>query len=555
MLKIDGVASVIMPRRAEALAEKFPGRVGWIDWHYMEINLPDRMSPAVAALFGAPNLGLTVLRRMQARGVRDLGYYCHVRQRFVLRSIRAAMASRVANALAARALDLPPFRRLAGAMLGKRLRLAGLTNYRDEPFWSALFQYVQAECERRPPDRIVFDPGHVMLVTGSLGAGGSERQVAYTSVGLAGSVPKLSLAVQSTAAGGDFFLDRVEQAGVRVLEAPEREVLFLPSAWAPMLIELGRVLGHDNLLFTDVCRYLGLFADERPGLVHAWLDWSNIAAGVAAVIAGVPRIVLSGRSLAPTRFAFHQPFMRPGYRFLLESPGVTMLNNSRAGAADYAEWLGIAVDRITVIRNAIEDGEHRTPTPDEIVAYRARLGIPDGARVVGSVFRISEEKRPDLWIRIAAAVAAARPDVYFLLVGDGPDREATRAAGLAAGLGDRLVMPGRSAEPALPMALMECLLLTSRVEGLPNVLIEAQLGGVPVVTSAVGGAPEALVSAELSGFAIEGDDPQDYARAILRLIDDDGTLRARRRAELPILTRHAFDRERMLSETRAVYGR
>ena len=65
---------------------------------------------------------------------------------------------------------------------------------------------------------------------------------------------------------------------------------------------------------------------------------------------------------------------------------------------------------------------------------------------------------------------------------------ATQAAGL--GLADRFVFPGQVRNVADYLACLDLFMLTSRVEGLPNSLIEAQLAGVPVVTADVGGAGE-----------------------------------------------------------------
>ena len=53
----------------------------------------------------------------------------------------------------------------------------------------------------------------------------------------------------------------------------------------------------------------------KPAVVHAWLDWSNVRAGIAAVLAGVPRIILSGRNLNPSNFFFDAP--RCGLRIKL----------------------------------------------------------------------------------------------------------------------------------------------------------------------------------------------------------------------------------------------
>jgi hypothetical protein len=89
---------------------------------------------------------------------------------------------------------------------------------------------------------------------------------------------------------------------------------------------------------------------------------------------------------------------------LLARPEVRLINNSVAGAQDYADWLGVAADRIGVVRNGIA-----LAPPDPAAAatarqsLRARLGVAAEARLIGSVFRFSPEKRPLLWVAAAAA--------------------------------------------------------------------------------------------------------------------------------------------------------
>jgi glycosyltransferase involved in cell wall biosynthesis len=69
------------------------------------------------------------------------------------------------------------------------------------------------------------------------------------------------------------------------------------------------------------------------------------------------------------------------------------------------------------------------------------------------------------------------------------------------------------------MADMDMLLLTSRVEGFPNVLVEAQLVGVPVISTRVGGASEAVDHGR-SGWLLDDDDPAKAADIIIRLLRD-----------------------------------
>jgi glycosyltransferase involved in cell wall biosynthesis len=292
---------------------------------------------------------------------------------------------------------------------------------------------------------------------------------------------------------------------------------------------------------------------REPRVVHAWLDAVNIPAGLAALLTGVPRIVLSTRSVSPIHFAFLQPYMRPGYRQLVRHSDVRLLNNSDAGGRDYASWLGIPARSITTIRNGIDLEEIKKVTAEQADAYRRQIGMPAGVPVVGGVFRFNEEKRPMLWARIAAAVARRQPNAHFLIVGDGPMRSEVRAFSAREGFSDRLFMPGQEADVAVPLALMTCLLLTSRMEGAPNAILEAHAAGIPVVTSSAGGAPETTHHGRC-GWVVEGDDPYRYADRILAVLRDPAWRNIAASLGRKLIAQR-FGLERMISETLDVYGR
>ncbi len=102
------------------------------------------------------------------------------------------------------------------------------------------------------------------------------------------------------------------------------------------------------------------------------------------------------------------------------------------------------------------------------------------------------------------------------------------------------------------IAAMDILLLTSRAEGLPNVLVEAQALGLPVVTTRAGGAPEA-VRHGVSGWVLESDGVAHAATLLVRLLRDAGW-RATARQAGPALVQDTFSVGRMLDETLAAYG-
>lgn len=299
----------------------------------------------------------------------------------------------------------------------------------------------------------------------------------------------------------------------------------------------------------DVLALYREFADLRPEVVHAWLDWDNVRAGLAAALAGVPRIVLSGRNLNPTHFQFHQPYMNPVYRALLRLPNVVLTNNSEAGAADYARWLGQPAHTIPVIRNACAFADGRE-IPTRSLA-RAALGHPTNTPLIGGMFRFEPEKRPILWLRTAAIIARRRPDARFVLFGQGRLEATMRRTAERLGLTGRLRFCGVWDQAEAALSALDVLLLTSKAEGLPNVLIEAQWVGTPVIATDVGGVRETMVEA-VTGRAIQTSHPMDLAEAVIEWLER-SALVEQARSQGPRVARERFSLERMLDDTLRVY--
>jgi glycosyltransferase involved in cell wall biosynthesis len=166
---------------------------------------------------------------------------------------------------------------------------------------------------------------------------------------------------------------------------------------------------------------------------------------------------------------------------------------------------------------------------------------------VGSIFQARRQKRPYLWIEAAAVIARRAPDVEFVLVGDILREHEISQALAHVGLQDRFHRPGIRPDVASWLALMDVVLMTSAYEGTPNVLLEAQALGRPVVTTDVGGTAECFLPG-VTGLLVPADPtPEQVADAVLRVLDDPG-FAARAREHGPAFIRQRFDPQRMARE-------
>jgi glycosyltransferase involved in cell wall biosynthesis len=255
--------------------------------------------------------------------------------------------------------------------------------------------------------------------------------------------------------------------------------------------------------------------------------------------------------MRPTNFVYHQRYMLDAYRSLAAVPRVTLVNNSEAGAADYAAWLGVPRERYLVKRNGIDTGLFQRAPGPRVSALRAALGVPEGAPLIGSIFRLYAEKRPLLWVEMAALVGGQRPDAHFVVFGTGPLQSEARALGDRLGLGERLHFPGTTQAPQAAISAMDLLVLTSGFEGTPNVVLEAQLLGVPVVATEAGGTREALAPG-ITGWLVDEPTPAGLSERVLAVLADPAW-RKQVRDEGPRFVAARFGLDRMIAETLALY--
>jgi glycosyltransferase involved in cell wall biosynthesis len=118
------------------------------------------------------------------------------------------------------------------------------------------------------------------------------------------------------------------------------------------------------------------------------------------------------------------------------------------------------------------------------VAIRTSFGIPSDALVVGHVARFAEVKNHSFLLDIAVELSERKPEVRFLLIGDGPLRTDIQSKAKKLNLDKNIIFAGVRADvPWLMLSAMDIFLLPSLLEGLPLVLIEAQTAGLPCIFS------------------------------------------------------------------------
>src|SRR5690606_8547008 len=233
---------------------------------------------------------------------------------------------------------------------------------------------------------------------------------------------------------------------------------------------------------------------RRPHTLYLTLDMANLAGGFAGLLAGVPNIILHSHNQRPSDVyaGLGMEGWAAAYQTLLERDEIRMIAVSQTVAEDYADWTDTRSDRIEIVRNGLDLQQLLRPDKPFLETFRSELGIPRKSLIVGTAFRFEEVKRPDLWLRMDGRVVKKRPDVHFVLFGEGALLERERLRCRDFGIEKQVHFTGHVNDLYHRLPLLDIFVLSSRSEGLPNVLLEAQAGGAIPVTFDVGGCREAM---------------------------------------------------------------
>jgi glycosyltransferase involved in cell wall biosynthesis len=344
-------------------------------------------------------------------------------------------------------------------------------------------------------------PLRALLLSHSARLGGAELSLLHLARALAA---REDFAVRVLLPGPGPVSGLLRQAEVPVLHEP----FGLSLDWSPRQRlrraprEVARLAARIAAEAPDVC-FLG------SGGLHPAL--------LAALLAAPSSVVLEVNAQFSPAFARHFADHRREEEMLY--PHCPAIHASSEWLAD---WLvaerGVARERVAVIPNLTTSGGDARAAPPP-------PATPPHFQMLCS---LEENKGVELFVQAAARLRALAPgrEATFQVNGSGPRRHAARLRRQVAraGLADRF----RIAPPALDTAPLyrgaRAVLVLSRVEGLPRVALEAAWHGVPVIATRSRGAEE-IVGPGRTGLLLEGRDPDEVARAMLRLLEDEALAR------------------------------
>jgi len=314
-----------------------------------------------------------------------------------------------------------------------------------------------------------------------------------------------------------------------------------------------RMHGRFDLL--AVLRLAQIIRLGRYDLVHLHGARAGLLGRIAARLAGANCVVWTMHVFQPDVLQGWRRWQAPIYYAVEWSLGhwfcahvITVSEDLRARALRLEH---LPEKKVTAIYSGIDLRPFEESVDRDTV--RQAFGVGNDAPVVCTVGRLCEQKGVPDFLAAASQVHAERPEVRFLVVGDGPLRGELEAQAERLGLAGCVIFAGqRSDVPAL-LAASDLFVTATLWEGMGKVIVEAMAACRPLVSTNVGPIPE-VVGDYPGALLVPPHNPEALAGAMLRVLGDlptyqqwaaDGRQRAQAR----------FSYETMCRATDALYRR
>lgn len=250
-------------------------------------------------------------------------------------------------------------------------------------------------------------------------------------------------------------------------------------------------------------------------VVHAYLLRANLVGSAAARLARVPVVLCSKRGC-------HE---RRGFELISAKIGNYLADRVTANAEAVRQFVheneGCPVEKMPVIPSGIDTMRFQPLPPED---FKARIGVPADAVIVGIVTRGRIRKGVEEFVRaIGLARAARQANIHGLMVGEVDVEELTPLLE-EVGVLEHVTLLGRRKDMPEVLSAFDVFVSSSHDEGMSNAILEGMAMELPVVATNVGGTGE-VVRDGISGLLVPPRNPVALSRAILDVAADAGRAR------------------------------
>lgn len=302
----------------------------------------------------------------------------------------------------------------------------------------------------------------------------------------------------------------------------------------------------------------------KPDLVHTWMYHADLMGGVAARLARVPALAwcIRNSTLAPDHNTSLTLAVVKASAFLSHRVPDRILCCSEAARNIHVAF-GYAPEKMVVVPNGF-DIAHFKPDPNARQSVRAELGLSLKTPLVGLIGRWDPQKNHAGFLSAAAVLHLRRPDVNFLLVGQGVDRanQTIQQTLAASGLASVTHLLGLRDDIPRLMGALDVASSSSYGEAFPNVVGEAMASGVPCAVTDVGDSAyivgdtgRVVPSGDMEGLANAIDSLLGMPAEASRLLGARARARITEKFEISAVVRRYEQFYRELFEARGASGR
>ena len=333
-----------------------------------------------------------------------------------------------------------------------------------------------------------------------------------------------------------FFLQNLEVGGaerslVRLANAINKkyfEVSFLLcSVRGALLQNLSKEIKvvdlkspHASRSLIKVVKYLH---KEKPDIILSALEHINLISIAASFFCRKkPKVIITERSTLSRlhKYAAHKTshilvarFIMPYLAKIFYKKADLIICVSKGVADDISKIIG-DLPSIKVIYNPVTDDSILKLVTEPITDFNiSKEGLP----IIIAVGRLTKAKDYSTMLKAVSIVLKDMP-VRLLIVGDGEEREKIENFIKENGISDSVHLLGFQKNPLKYMAKADIFVLSSVIEGFPNVLVEAMACGVPVISTDCQSGPSEIIENGKNGLLVPVGDENLLAQAIVKLL-------------------------------------
>jgi len=351
-------------------------------------------------------------------------------------------------------------------------------------------------------------------------------------------------------------LRALREAGFRVTLISSPGELLDRTAAEEGIEAVGLSMQRDIAPLADLIslvRLWWLLVRLKPDIAEFSTPKAGLLGSVASWLAGVPARIYMLRGLKlETATGAKRKILLAAERAASACAQVVLCNSESMRAE--ARALGVAPARkLHLLGDGSSNGvdvERFSPGPS---VTRAQLGVPQGAPVVGFVGRLTRDKGIPELIEAFDAILEREPNARLLLVGWFDSAEDALAPGLRERIvrNPRILCTGFVTDTAPYYRAMDVMVLPTWREGFPNVVLEAEATGIPVVTTLCTGSRDSVVP-EVTGLLIPPGYPEAISEAVLKLLKEPERRRRMGQAARAWVRRH-YANDRVLRLATSFY--